>query len=55
MTQADDALAQLQRLETDELARYCDAIQVTGEIDQEYIKQPPLPESGPKTPKPDPN
>ncbi|MCB9682335.1 MAG: AIM24 family protein [Alphaproteobacteria bacterium] len=34
MTQADDALAQLQRLETDELARYCDAIQVTGEIAQ---------------------
>ena len=28
---------------------------LTGEIDQEYIKQPPLPESGPKTPKPDPN
>lgn len=28
---------------------------LTGEIDQEYIKKPQLPESGPNTPKPDPN
>lgn len=28
---------------------------LTGEIDEDYIKKPELPESGPNTPKPDPN
>ncbi len=59
LTDAINTMAEYQTVKgsfTDEeradLIAFLDTL--TGEIDQEYIKQPPLPESGPNTPKPDP-